>query len=394
MYTMMSSRYPSVHGADKTVRGHPEIIMLAELLKSHGYRTEAYNANPIMYGGLGFEDGFDVYIEHGDVLPLVAFNKTTAYRFVKKLRDAIFERSNVAGGDSTEWLTERLLRAFNKKRRRPLFLWAHYLDPHTPLTPPREYVRGTPEFVEGALRFGRSETIFYENLVVEDLDVLIPLYEAEVRYVDDKFGGVLTAMEDNGYFENSIIIVTADHGEEFFEHGEYGHGKTHYNEVISIPMFIYTPDGEPGTTDYPVSLIDIMPTVLEYVGAEVPSDTDMSGESLLPLIEGSSKGRKDKYIFIDRIQTDPNLKSARFAPYTLIRSGANVFSYEMVDNTITTSPDDIVENPDPEVYDAMWEALDKWATATDEEAEALGEVVEVKLDAGRREKLKGLGYLK
>jgi arylsulfatase A-like enzyme len=368
--------------------------MFAELLKSHGYRTEAYTANPIMYGELGFETGFDLYIEHGDVLPLIAFNKTTAYRFVKKLRDAVFERSNVAGGDSTKWLTECLLRAFNKKRRRPLFLWAHYLDPHTPLTPPREYVRGAPGFVEKALRFGRSETIFYENLIAEDLDVLIPLYEAEVRYVDDKLGEVIAAMEDNGFFENSIIIVTADHGEEFFEHGEYGHGKTHYNEVISVPMIIYTPDGDPGATDYPASLIDIMPTVLDYVGAEVPADTDMSGESLLPLIEGSSRGRNGKYIFIDRTQTDPNIKSVRFAPYTLIRSGDGDHTYEMVDNTVTKSPDDIVQNPDPEVYDAMREALDKWAAAADEEAAALGEIVEVKLDAGRREKLKGLGYLK
>jgi arylsulfatase A-like enzyme len=393
MFTMNSSRYPTVHGADLTHVGNENVVMLAEVLKSHGYETEGYVANQILYGELGFKRGFDRYVEFGDIVPLLAFKRTTVYRFFKRVRDTVIPYyMNIRAEDSTEWLTGELVSSLSRDRGRPFFVWAHYLDPHTPLTPPGEYVEGTPEFVDEALRLGFLYSTFEEDLAPDDRRWLVPLYEAEVRYVDAQLERVFDALEESGLYDNSIIIITADHGEEFFEHGRYGHGKTHYDEVVSIPLMIYVPDGEPGVTDYPASLADVMPTVLDYVGADAPPG--MSGESLRPVLSGEPRETADKFIFVDRTSTDRYLKSARLYPYTLTRSVSGDYAYDMRDNRVHNDPDDRVENPDDKLFEYYRTALDAWAVAIDAEAEALGGTAEIGIDAERREELKGLGYLK
>lgn len=393
MFTMNSSRYPTVHGADLTHVANENVVTLAEVLKSHGYETEAYVANQILYGELGFKRGFDRYVEFGDIVPLLAFKRTTVYRFFKRVRDTVIPYyTNIEAEDSTEWLTGELVSSFSRNRGRPFFVWAHYLDPHTPLTPPREYVDGTPEFVDEALRLGFLYSTYEEDLAPDDRGWLVPLYEAEVRYVDAQLERVFDALEESGLYDNSIIIITADHGEEFFEHGRYGHGKTHYDEVVSIPLMIHVPGGKPGVTDYPASLADVMPTVLDYVGADAPPG--MSGESLVPVLSGEPPGSGDKFIFVDRASTDRNLKSARLYPYTLTRSGSGDYAYDMRDNRVHNGPDDRVENPDNKLFEYYRATLDDWAIETDAEAEVLGGTAEIGIDAERREELKGLGYLK
>ncbi len=393
MFTMNSSRYPTVHGADTTHIGNENVVMLAEVLKSHGYETEGYVANQILYGELGFNRGFDRYVEYGDIVPLLAFKRTTVYRFFKRVRDTVVPNyTNFPVEDSTEWLTNRLVSSLSRDRDRPFFVWAHYLDPHTPLTPPRKYVKGSPEFVDEALRLGFLYSTYEEDLVPGDREWLVPLYEAEVRYVDESLKKVFDVIEVSGLYENSIIIITADHGEEFFEHGKYGHGKTHYDEVISIPMMIYLPGVKPGVSKRPVSLIDIMPTVLDYVGADAPAG--MSGKSLLAIVEGSAEVYDEEFIFIDRLSVDPTYKSARIRPYTLTRSGPSEYAYVMRDMRIDIGPDDIVAEPDVSLFERYRGPLDEWAAVIDAEAKGLGGTAEIGIDAERREELKGLGYLK
>jgi arylsulfatase A-like enzyme len=393
MFTMLSSRYPTVHGADLTHVGNDNVVMLAEVLKSHGYETEAYVANQILYGELGFKRGFDRYIEYGDIERLTLFKRATVYRFVKRVRDTVIPYyTGVPEEDTTEWLTDRLVSALEREREKPLFLWGHYLDPHVPLTPPRQYVEGPPEFVDEALRFGLLYSTREKELVPGDSAKLVPLYDAEVGYVDEKISEVFDLFEESGLYENSIIIVTADHGEEFFEHGKYGHGVTHFDEVISIPLIIYAPGIKPGVTDYPASLVDVMPTVLDYIGAEPPPD--MSGDSLVPAIKGVGETDVDKFIFIDRTASKDDLKSVRLYPYTMIRAGLEEYSYDVRDNRIHEEPEDIVGDMGEDLFEYYRKALDDWAAETDAEAKSLGGAVEIGINAERHEKLKGLGYLK
>jgi len=391
MYTMNCSRYPTVHGAEMYLKGRDEIVMLAEVLKSHGYETEAYVANNLLFSGIGFGCGFDKYVEYGDITPFISFKHTTVYRFFKRMRDTVLPYLKIVPLERrTEWITDKLVSTLSRKRTKPFFLWAHYLDPHTPLTPPREYMEGPEDIVEERLRFGFSETAKDDKLEKKDREALVALYEAEVRYVDDRLKRVFDVIEETGLYENSIIIITADHAEEFFEHGRYGHAKTHFDEVVSIPLMIYVPDGNPGVTDYPAALIDIMPTILDYVGADAPPG--MSGESLMPVIRNPDGPFDEKFIFIDRTALNHDVKSCRLYPYTLIRSG--VGEYDFRDNRIHKGPDDIVADPDEKLFESYRKALDDWVDRITVEAEALGSPAEIKIDAERRVKLKGLGYLK
>jgi len=392
MFAMNSSSYPSVHGADKFHKGNVNLVMLAEVLNNHGYDTEAYVANQILYGELGFNRGFDTYLEYGDIYALSGFKKASTYRFYKRISDKLMPYLGIREVDSTSWLTAEIVSSLNKDRRKPLFLWAHYLDPHTPLTPPREYMEGPEDFVDEALRFGFFETTDDDKLEEKDREKLVALYEAEVRYVDDVLEEVFKAIEENGLYDNSVIIVTADHGEEFFEHGKYGHARTHYDEVVSIPMFVYVPGIKPGVSEYPVSLIDLMPTILDLVGAGTPGN--MGGETFAPVLEGSDDLGEGKFIFIDETAADRTKKSARDYPYTLIRTGSDKYDYDFRDNRIHRDPDDIVVDADEQVFDYYRTAVDDSAAAADAEAESLGGTTEIGIDAERREKLKGLGYLK
>jgi arylsulfatase A-like enzyme len=390
MFSMISSRYPSVHGADRSAIGNPEIATIAEILSDRGYRTEAYIANPIMFDKLGFDRGFDRYTLRS-VLPFRSFNKVRLCRIYRAVYAIASGYLGFSRTGSTEWLTDYLVRFLEREHDRPFFLWGHYLDPHTPLYPPREYIKLTEGDIDEAIYFERYRTRRNRELTEEDGDKVVPLYDAEVRYVDDMFGRVLDALKRGGYFEDSIIVVTADHGEELFEHGGYGHGRTHYDEVVSIPLMIYVPGAEPGVTDYPASLIDIMPTVLDCVGTEPPPDT--SGESLMPVIEGARIKSGDKLVFIDRTSHNYNLKSARSFPYTLIRDGAGEYTYVLVDNTVREGPYDVIANPDPEVFERLKESVDEWAESVEKEADALGNPREIVPDEAHLEALKKLGYV-
>jgi arylsulfatase A-like enzyme len=365
--------------------------MLAEILNSRGYNTEAYVSNDTLYGGFGFDRGFDRYIEYSDFPLTKQIEDSSLVRLLKKLYGHAFPYLNIKSVDTTTWVTRNVIKRLEKEREKPLFLWAHYLDPHSPLLPPHEYIDLSDEDTEKALAFTEIHSAAFLDFEETHIDELQALYEAEVRYVDDKIGDIVSVLEEEGYFDNSIIIITSDHGEAFFEHGHYGHGLTHYKEEIDIPLFIYVPDNEPGEVDSPVSLIDIMPTVFDYMA--VNDAPEMSGKSLLPLISGETP-KEDRLLFIDRTESDNNVRSVRNGRYTLMRRGENEYTYTMIDNSIEKGPDDIIEEPDSGLYNRFQTSLDNYVVDTATEREELGKAeTEVGIDKERRDAIKGLGYL-
>lgn len=382
MYSMHTSRYPSVHGTDDYHRGNDRLTTLAQVLKSYGYTTEAYVANSIMDRELGFGRGFDRYLMYEDTSELMWIRHSTLYLFVARITGE--ESYFTPPADTTSWLTEVLTGELSKKRDRPFFIWAHYLDPHGPLTPPLEYAEKNLELTDDVIRIietgGHFQTKEYGRA----------LYEAEVEYVDDSLSRVFGVLEENGLYDNTLIIVTSDHGEEFFEHGKYGHARTHYNEVMAIPLFIYVPGEKCAVCDSSVTLMDIMPTVLGYVGGGLPDG--LSGRDMLGFDEGKMNGSPSTSVFFDRTRYDYSMKSLCSYPFTLTRTGDEDYKYEMVDIRIGIGPDDIVAEPDAELFAQYRSELDRWAEATVENAAELGEASEVEMDNIRKERLEGLGY--
>jgi arylsulfatase A-like enzyme len=381
MYSMNTSTYPSVHGTHLTIRGNENLPTIAEILHENGYATEAYIANNILRRELGYDKGFDRYIEMEDIEYLSFFRRSTVYKFFKHLRYyGLFGKRR-----STDWLTDRVCERLVVSRDKPFFIWAHYMDPHYPFSPPKEYIndiRKDPAFNPGLL----SKWNFNES----ESRIAARLYKAEVRYVDCSIGRVFRVLEKEGLLDNTLIIITSDHGEEFFEHGKFGHGMSHYNEVMAIPMIVRFPDTKPKISSYPVSLIDVMPTILHYTGFNVPSHA--KGRNLLELTDIESSEFEFEPVFYDQTRYDLSMKSVHIYPYTLIRTGETEFEYEFIDIRKKRSPNDRVHDPDPVIYDFYVSTLDKWDIENAEDALELGGSESIKITKFREGKLKDLGY--
>jgi arylsulfatase A-like enzyme len=382
MYSMLTSHYPSVHGADDHHRGNDNLVNLAQVLKTYGYSTEAYVANSIMDRELGFDRGFDTYLMYEDTAELTWARYSTLYLFVARITG---EESYFAPPpDTTKWLTDILTRKLSKKRDKPFFIWAHYLDPHGPLTPPLEFAEDKLEITADVKRIIETGKLFRNK------GEGLALYEAEVEYVDYSLGEVFGVLEENGLYDNTIIVIASDHGEEFFEHGRYGHARTHYNEVMAIPFFVYFPDKNHYIDDTPVTIMDIAPTIFSHIGIQVPDD--VSGRDILKEEKDNGADVRDIPSFFDRTRYDYSVKSVCIYPYTLIRTGDVDYDYEMVDIRIGIGPEDIVKEREPILLAKYGTLLDTWAEETAEETVRLGGAHEVEIDNIRKERLEGLGY--
>ncbi len=191
------------------------------------------------------------------------------YPFVVKSLSRGFQRFNVEGIrdlQSAERVTDFGLSALDQKRSGPIFLWIHYFDPHAPYAG------------YGEEEFGASSQ---------------DQYDAEVAYVDREFGRFLQGLSARGLRENTMIVVMADHGEEWDDRGVPMHGLNVHESQIHIPLVFHIPGVGPQKVQSAVSNIDIMPTVLEFVGGDRPKS--IQGRSLLRYVllgEPSVEARK------------------------------------------------------------------------------------------------------
>jgi arylsulfatase A-like enzyme len=384
MFTMHTSSYPSVHGANIETRGSDQLPTLAEILRENGYDTEAYTANTLLDEETGFNRGFVRYHGYEDIPALKWAHRTTLYYMWAIIREKRVTRMKV---DTTEWLTGVLCNRLAVDRDRPFFIWAHYLDPHEPLTPPDKFIDGGPDVIETAHEFMPRQV---PDVDIRDKDIALKLYAAEVEYVDYCLGKVFGVMEKQGLMDNTLIIVTADHGEEHFEHGTYGHGKSHFRPVLAIPMLVSGPGLTPAECSYPVDLTDVMPTILAYTG--IGDENETAGENMLELV-GKTPGKpEDAVIFFEANGADTTMKSIYLYPYIISRTGEKVYRYELRDTRIETGPEDLVTDADEAALEKYRTTLDAWAEKVKEEAAEYKKKA-VKLGESKREHLKNLGYI-
>ncbi len=248
---------------------------MAELLKPNGYATAAVSASPIVRATpsehnpfAGFGRGFDVFDES-------CLWKTA-------------ECVNRTAEEILETLPE------------PYFLYLHYMDPHDFYQAPKTHRTFAGEYDgHDFITAGNPNPIgemLYDNgpkVDIDDSDIqyLIDLYDDEIVYFDVMFRNLITGLKATGVLERSLLIVTADHGEEFLEHGHVKHCRGVWNTLTHVPLLVRLPDGaRPGRVSDPVQLVDLLPTVLELTG--VPGDgVAMEGTSLMPMIEGADASR-------------------------------------------------------------------------------------------------------
>jgi|GEM_PF-1675779 len=316
--SLFTSTYPSRHG----VRVHmvdrlsESFDTLAKVLQRNGFNT----AGIIPWTSLepafsGFQQGFQTYEAFILNEPETLQNPTTAalaglYRRVTQqvalgsavesvlgLRQgteaSIDGRADVTAAAAINWL------ANNNKNR--FFLWVHYFDPHYPWTPPEPwdqlYDQGYDGRYDGGMGFiyEMRAGVFDPN--PRDVEYLRALYASEVSYTDHYIGQVLGYMARLGLLDNTIVVLTADHGEALGERGtswpsgEYWlHGDDLHDDGIQVPLLIYDPrvPHRGQKLDVPVQHVDIMPTILDMVNVPIPRQAQ--GRSLVPILDGRDDG--------------------------------------------------------------------------------------------------------
>jgi arylsulfatase A-like enzyme len=281
---LLTSLPDAVHGVvwdTERLDGHR--VTLAEALGAHGYETFGVFTGPYLQPRFGFAQGFDHYVD--------------ATLFDKGLEGpevlVASERGRTTPGALRE--VERFLNG--RDGGRPFFVFLHLFDVHPDFDPPEPYrslfdpgyegdVTGTDVFHDPAIHRG---------MPARDLDHLRALYDGEIRYVDERgVGGLLELLAEHGHLDDSLVVVTSDHGEEFFEHGEFGHRKNLFETTLRIPLIVWRPGVLPpgAVVEEPVRIIDVMPTILDVLGQ--PQSPEGVGASLLPLIDAPPGAARER----------------------------------------------------------------------------------------------------
>lgn len=193
----------------------------------------------------------------------------------------------VSGDRDAKAITDEALRWLERRPQERFALYLHYLDAHTPYRPPTEYIaRYADPAYEGPVgsTFNDNEGADTGKYDEADKKKIVALYDAAIRYIDDQIGRILDALRAQGRLDSTLIVLSADHGEEFWDHGRFFHGQSLYDELLHVPLIVRLPNGAHAGTvvDRPVRSIDIAPSILEWLG--LPRPDGFTGASLAAAI--------------------------------------------------------------------------------------------------------------
>lgn len=271
--SLFTGMLPQVHGVNRREDAmSTSLETLAERLGSVGYSTLGFITNGNVSDSFGLEQGFD------------------HYQYLRESHDhwSVHQLSDRLNGWAFKWLDDRRAQKITDGEQDPFFLYLHSTDPHGPYTPPEPFYSQFAAHVDRAV--GQLENVHAISTGQKEAppgtaEDFIDLYDAEIAFNDHHFGLLLDRLKAEGLYDSSLIVLLSDHGEEFFEHGDWEHGKTLYDEQLRIPLVVKLPHGEGAGTriDTPAHQIDVLPTVLDYIGMKAPPTLD--GRSLLPLLK-------------------------------------------------------------------------------------------------------------
>jgi len=406
MASMLTGFYPTVHGcrfAPKTPI-NDDVALLSEILQKNGYHTEFFTTNNLLNPDRGFSRGFDYYEEFSLTGDLCYILPRRVFRVAIDVLIFFGVGGKIVYADTTEWLRDKATGRFMKlKSYSPFFAWFHFLDPHTPYTPPKNFIPAQEAERErvNSIKYKLFGDKYSNNK--DQVWEIVKLYDGEIQYVDYVLKDLFTIMKEEGIFENTIVIFTADHGEEFWEHDEFGHGHCLYPEVIRIPLFFYLPPSIgciSGRISGYVSLVDVAPTILEYL--ELPQTYGMKGRSLSILIESLRNGSYENDFegvsrsvfseFIIYSKHRPEKKCVYLDNYHLIY---NLMSQEIELYDLSSDPTELVDisTEDEAAKERLCSELMEWYEANQKIAEQLSPQKEIEMFEEEKEMLRGLGYI-
>ncbi|MFQ5458522.1 MAG: sulfatase [Myxococcota bacterium] len=374
--TIMTSLHPVIHGVRANgMRYDEKYPMLPELLKREGYATAGFlaNASPAVWRGVDL-------VRSG------------------------FGRDESVTYEAITWLKENADKRF--------FAWVHLLGPHAPYAPPVGFDDfGSPYDGEFTGQVRELQRIFTERLDLSEADLahLVSLYDGAIAYTDNLISMLLHTLEQLGLMSNTLIVFTADHGEELYGHDYYfEHTASLYESVLHVPLIFRFPDGlGAGEVDSTlVQSLDIAPTIVDYLGLESPSSFE--GESLLPLVGADRSDRAEAASIAEVADLVLSLRTPRYRYILRVTDGevpvvplmgtgsSRPFQYEkeeLYDLSVDPLERRNLSEERPEVLKRLRERLGAWK---EEHWEADGRPIPVRTQNFSPiavEQLRALGYL-
>jgi arylsulfatase A-like enzyme len=268
---MLTGLNPSTHRAvEGTSAISGSATTAAEVFSAAGYATGAVVASWFVSRHYGFDRGFD-WFEDFEVGPRQKGGR------LRKIR------ASVVIDEATQWLRQQADERF--------FLFVHLYDTHLTYNPPSPFKEMFDTGYRG-LRPPYKKYHYYKNhpLPRERLEQEIALYDGEIRYVDSELQRLWAVLAELDREASTLVMITSDHGEEFFERGAWGHAHTVFDELVRIPLIVVGPGVARGRRETSqVGLVDLLPTLLESAGLEAPAN--LAGSSFWPLLSPTSSGR-------------------------------------------------------------------------------------------------------
>ena len=410
--------YPGMLGVDSFLSLFPEqLVTLQEVLRENGYYTKAISTNHNVSADYNYDQGFDdfTYIQgHGfkQLLfphPLLAEKLPILMEWCFRLR---LLDGNVLYGDALT-VNEEIIPWLKAHHNEQFFLYLHYMEPHYPYYPRRAYYSKRQALTLADLRIMRerrgleaagSKKMIKPTPEIQHLiDVWRNRYQDEIIEADFRLGQLFALMDELNIWENSLVILTSDHGEEFNDHGMAEHGNSMYNEVLHVPLMIFFPDGEHKGARIPhrVHLTDLAPTIYNYL--KINPGVKMDGVSLLPLLSGDveayQQARGDYFGEVKPIRQELHwekvyaaISDNRKLIKTIFKQGG--FQLELFNRDSDVGDLVDISGEFPQLTQALAENLEEYINRCD----SLGiEPIEYDPESMSKEqldKLRGLGYIK
>jgi arylsulfatase A-like enzyme len=293
--SMFTGQYPHDLSISWTTTLGKDYPTLAEYLGSHGYRTAGFSANNL-YASYeqGLDQGFGRFKDHKVSIGNFIISSTIARRVtchdprqgigceVRKLLRAY----EIIGRKNASEVNRELLDWLSEGENKPYFAFLNYFETHGPYLPPKPFntMFGPDDVPRPWTIDGTKDTPWTE----EEKAVLKDTYDGSVAYLDDQLRELFNELEQRGMLANTLVIITSDHGEEFFEHGQWDHGINLYMTSVHVPLIMVYPDHIPEyyQVHTPVALQDLPITILDIVG--LSQNAPIPGQSMRGLWDTTS----------------------------------------------------------------------------------------------------------
>lgn len=409
--SMLTGLYPSQHGVIDNRRLNSSIPTMAETLLRHGYNTVGFVNNSQVGEFVGLHKGHRTFYEVWKGTKSKTIIERTARYFLRKTTEIAGISDH--GARKTNLLVKQWLYG---NRHRPFYMFIHYIEPHNPLKAPhphrykylkKDNVKINKEKLD--LVAHNPLICFTDNIVLneDEKEALIALYDGEIDYLDSRLGEVIEYLKKNKIYDDTLIIITADHGEHFGEHGLYSHVASLYEPIIHIPLIIKYPGDykDQNRVSELVQLTDIYPTVLSAIGFDRKVLGNVEGQSLFgrdnktkyhEYIIAEWEGRIPEYVSrrIKDSNGDPIISLFK-EPIAMIREGKYKYILhahgreELYDLSKDKSEIHNIKEEKKEITERLKQKLIQWQSKNKEMEHAIQSLI----DEVTKKNLESLGYM-